>query len=132
MNLDSLTRISVPLQFEGTEYFLLELSGEEAITYRDAMVAAAVVDEETGEMKRIDPKAYSDLQYTLVSLGLRRKGTDGALYPVSLDTVKTWPNRILKALADKIREISELVAKEEDDADPQQPGEQLDTESGPK
>lgn len=103
---------------DGRKLILQEATGEAVATWRDAMMKLAnVVD---GEVSSID--GLHATESLLVSLCLFettpltdpdgpitiRKDVNGDPFSVPQKTIQGWPNRIQKALFEKIKEISDL------------------------
>ena len=63
---------------------------------------------EKGNPEQIINDGLAEAEPLLVSLCLRQKLDDGVTRPVTLDIVLSWPNRVIKPLFEKCKEISDL------------------------
>lgn len=98
---------SVSLQEESVviadkEYVLREASGDTAVQYRNKTMAGMALSD--GKLSRIE--SLADAEPFLVSRCLFECGEIQKNVPES--TVRSWPNRIQKALFDRAKEISSL------------------------
>jgi hypothetical protein len=107
MKFDSLTPIEVAVEIEGKAYTLREASGDAACKYRNAQLERVEMGPE-GKPSRFH--GLADLEPLLVSLCLFN---DENGKQVNINTIRSWPSRILKPLFDKAKEISELGEEEE-------------------
>lgn len=100
-----LTPTTVPVRIAGQDYLLKEASGAVATTWRNSVFRSTKVDS-NGR-----PSSYegiAEAEPLLVSLCLYE--ANGKLVPIQ--TVKSWPARIQKALFEKAKEISGLDEEE--------------------
>jgi len=105
LNFDDLTPIEIPVRIQGKNYVLREASGDAACRYRNAVLACAQL---TPEGKAVSVRNLADVEPLLVSLCLfDEKGN-----PVSVNQVRKWPARVVKALYEKAKEISDLDLEE--------------------
>ena len=94
------------VEIDGVTYVLREATGEEAAKYRNhQMRNARIVDGKDGQAMTLGD--HGDGPALLVSLCL----VDTLGKPVPLATVKSWPARIVAALAERAEEISDLGQK---------------------
>lgn len=119
----TLDRVTFPVTIGKEKYLLVEADSETSETFQSMIMGSLTVTQgHDGAAKRID-KIDSGMiksQSYLVSRCLKKLSPgvhpDDPLIeePVSLATVRGWPNRIVKPLYEKAREISDL--REDDDA----------------
>jgi hypothetical protein len=92
-------------------YIIREASSDAAVKFRNASLKAAkMVD---GKLSGMD--GLADAEPLLVSLcvfeadtrGIISRDSQGHPIPVTLQTVRGWPNRVQKLCFDKIKEISD-------------------------
>jgi hypothetical protein len=105
---EDLTPVEVPVTIGGKRYKLREADGETAVKYRNAAAACTKIG--TGG-KFSELRGVGDLEPLLVSLCL----VDEAGNRVPESTVRTWPNRVQRALFDRAKEISHLGEEEPSD-----------------
>jgi hypothetical protein len=98
---DSHEKIEVPVKVEGKKYFLREASGDAVCKYRNAQ-SKCMKPSANGSFTIEGPIA--DTEPLLVSLCL----FDEHDRQVGVDVVRRWPNRVLKKLVEKLKQISEL------------------------
>ncbi len=101
-----LSPIEIPATIGDKSYVLREATGNVACRYRNALLACTQLGPE-GKPSKITGMA--DVEPLLVSLCMFEDGTK----PVPQATVRAWPNRIVKSLFDRVKEISDL---DEDDS----------------
>jgi len=99
--------IEIPITIGGEDYVLREASGDAGCKYRNALLACTTLTD--GKPSRIEGMA--DVEPLLVSLCLFTQGGR----PVTVPKVRSWPSRVVKALFEKIKEISDLDEEEEDE-----------------
>lgn len=91
----------------GKKRYLLRQADEGGCTqYRNAGIACARLDSETGKPDRIEGLAA--LQPLLVSLCLHEE-IKGQWQRVSITVVKTWPGPVVKKIFERAKEISDLA-----------------------
>lgn len=116
MNFDDLQPIEVPIKFRNRSFGLREASGDTAVKYRNAMLESTKLGPDG---KPTSVKGMANIEPLLVSMCLIEYIADkeGKVRerPVNEATIRAWPNRILKPLYDKAREISAL--KEDDETE---------------
>ena len=88
----------------GVDYLLRELSEEASIKFQIASIRCSKVSAD-GEVTVGDLAEAPRLSSLLVSLCL----TDSAGTPVSEEQVARFPARVIKALAAKVREMSDML-----------------------
>jgi hypothetical protein len=101
-NFDSIELIRVPVMISGRKYTLEEASGDAVCKWRDAMIANTEFNSD-GKPTRVTALAFLDM--LLLSLCLKDDETGEH---VPLETVKSWPHRVINPMAAKVKEISEL------------------------
>lgn len=102
-----LTPIEVTVQIGSIRYTLREATSEAAARYRNHVMASTTFG---SDGKPTGVRGLGDLQPLLVHLCLFIEGTDNH---VPLDMVKGWPERIVKPIFERAKEISELSEEEE-------------------
>ena len=112
LNFESIEPIEVPVTIAGKTYTLVEAVGEAVEVWRDAQISGT---EFNAEGKPVRVSGLSGLNMLLLSRCL----LDPERKPVPLAVIKRWPNRIIEPLAEKVKEISELVEKKTGEANPQ-------------
>lgn len=105
MVFDSLELTRVPVKIAGAAYVLQEATAGAARDYRNAQMKTFKISD--GKMTGMEGTA--DLDLILVSLCLfKEMSTPGAYQPVPLVQVQEWPDKVIKALSTKAKEISDL------------------------
>lgn len=122
LHFESLDLIRVPVTIGDKHYVLQEASGEATAKYRNALLESTKLGPDG---KAVSVKGLADVEMLLISLCLE----DGQGKQVPVSVLKTWPNRILKTLFDKAKEISELT-EEKVKENPTSDGESKDSEAG--
>jgi len=107
---DTVDLIELPVKIAGKEYVLKEASGDVAVTYRDALLACTTLGD---NFKPSKIEGMASTEALLVSLCLFQVGVEGKQTPVSETVIRSWPNKIIKPLYNKAKEISELDETEE-------------------
>lgn len=105
LNFSDLSVIELPVQVGENSYTLKEANEATAVKWRNATMAAARFRD--GNISGFS--GIADSEPLLVSLCLFDK--DGKNVPI--DTVKEWPARIVKAMFENAKEISELGETED-------------------
>lgn len=100
---DTLQPVEVSVKLGGEQYWLKEASEAAAVAYRNA--SAAAVKMEAGEVSGLGD--VGDVEPLLVSYCLWRETPDGRK-PVPVSTVRGWPAKVVKAIFNRVKEISEL------------------------
>ena len=101
IDLGDISLAEVNFKIGDNEFILKEASGEAACAYRNAILRSTELGPD-GRPSKLSNLA--DTEPLLVSLCLFN--IDGRR--ISVNDVKKWPNRIVKKLFDKAKEISEL------------------------
>ncbi len=100
----------------GENYVLKEATGEVAKQYRNSALRSVRLGS-TGKAETVIGDGLAIAEPLLVSLCLFKVKTlaDNSVkhLPVKLDTVLSWPNRVIKPLFNKVKEISDLGESEE-------------------
>ncbi len=102
-----LTPIEIPVEVGQFKYTLKEATGEAVGKYRDAILDCTKLGPDG---KPVSVKGLSGVEPLLVSMCLM----DEENKSVRPSVIQAWPNKIQKALFEKIKEISELDEFEED------------------
>jgi hypothetical protein len=109
LNFDSLTLIEVPVKIQGKTYTLREANGDAAVAYRNASLRGMTLED--GKVKKLD--GIASVEPLLVSMCLFFIDDDGVEKNVDELTVRSWPGRVVKAIFNKAKEISELDEEED-------------------
>ena len=97
----------VPVKVNGKSYILREADAGQVASFRNKATSGAVM--ENGKV--VGMKGVGELNCYLVSLCL--VVDDEKRTPVSLETIKKWPSKVVEKLADEAARISELKDEEE-------------------
>jgi len=108
MAFDEIDLICVPVKIGGEQFVLREATADAAGKYHDAIIKSTRMAD--GKITGSD--GLGGVEPLLVSLCLFRK-TGKEETAVSLTEVKRWPTRVVKPLFERIKEISELDAKDD-------------------
>ncbi len=103
---DDLERKQIPVSIGGKKYTLWEATGEMVIKYRNETAKYLKIGTE-GRATTVEGSANADPY--LVSLCL----TDEAGGPVSMATIKSWPNKVSQTLYEKAKELSGIDEDEQ-------------------
>lgn len=102
-----------PLKLSGKKYIIREANGTAATKYRNALIAGARLKDSKVEglegVAKVEPLLVSECVFELDNKG---KPMDTH---VPLATVIAWPSRVIKPVFNKIKEISDLDEKPEDE-----------------
>lgn len=102
LDFSDLTPYEEKVPILGKVYTLREASGQAGTRYRNKMLESMRLGPE-GKPQSIN--GMSDAEPLLVSLCLF---DEAGVRPVPIQTITSWPDRIQKALAKRIKEVSEL------------------------
>jgi hypothetical protein len=108
LNFDDLQPIEVPFNYLGKKYVMKEASGDTGCKYRNRLLNSTRM---SGEGKPIGFTNYADVEPYLVSLCVfeRVDSNDKSKdKPVKEAEVRSWQNRVVKELHEKIIKISDL------------------------
>ena len=95
-----------PFTYKKVDYILHEASGDAAVKYRNAMLACTTLGPE-GKVQKIE--GLASVEPLLVSLCVTRiDARTNKVIRVGEPIVRGWPNRMLKQLYAKVKEISDL------------------------
>lgn len=97
-----------PVEIDGTQFILRELTGAQRDTYLSLQAGRAERHPETGKI--IGVKNFDGINTKLVSMSLR--GPDGKSVPEA--TIKDWPSTVVEALFEAAQELSGLDRPEEE------------------
>lgn len=118
LNFDDLKEVFLPVRYQGKLYYLTEASAEAGSDYRDRVISGTRVE----DGKAVGMTGLATAQLVLVSHCLFHTDSAGdrTKQRVSVDTLRRWPDRVLRKLFKALEEISELdkddVNENEDDA----------------
>lgn len=117
-----LTPVEIPITLSGEKYFLTEAPESVAIAYRNANIRGAKLTD--GKVTGIDGIAEADAILVAGcvaqcdrSTGRLRRDPNGDPITVEVRAVKRWPARVVKRLAEKIKDISDLREQPQTEAD---------------
>jgi len=109
MNFDSLELIKVPVTVKGVKYILQEASAGAGRDYRNAQMKTFKI----ADGKMVGMENTADLDLILVSLCLFKvMETHDTLEPMPLIAIQGWPDKVIKGLAARAKEISDLEDKD--------------------
>ena len=106
LDFSSLEEVTLPVQVKGKSYELREASEAAAVKYRNTMLACTRYGSE-GNLQSM--QGMASVEPLLVSLCLFT--AEGK--PVAITTVQSCPSRVVRALFDEAKRISELEEEEE-------------------
>lgn len=110
-DLGDVTLREVPVRIGGHDYVLREASEAAAVEWRNSQLAGVTFDPTSGKPKTVN--GVASIEPTLVSRCLFRIGPDGkTTIPVNIKTISGWPQAKVKALYDKVKELSGLDEEE--------------------
>lgn len=102
----NLTRVEIPVTIGDRKFTLREASGNAEIQYRNSMFQSTKLDEDGNAVGYTN---LADAEPLLVSLCLFDEQSGNP----SVQEVREWPTRIISPLFDKIQEISDMGATED-------------------
>jgi len=105
LNFTDLTPITLPVTIGDQTYQLHEATGDVAAKYRNAIIEATKFGPDG---KPAGFRGLADTEMLLISLCLKQDNQ-----PVPMATIRGLPSRIIKALFNKAREISDLEEAED-------------------
>lgn len=97
-----ITRTEIPVKIDGVAYVLREASAKDAKQWRGLMAASQYVTDGQMGIKA----SFAESEPLLVSLCLTQEGKR-----VPQETVEAWPSKIVRALFQKAKDISDLNEK---------------------
>ena len=108
--------VEIPVTIGKDKYILREASGEAACQYRNKITACA---RQTGEDMIVDgPIADADpllISHCLFKVNVVKEEEVVSRAHVNINVVRAWPERVLKVLVAKIKEISPLDSDGDED-----------------
>jgi hypothetical protein len=112
LNFDDLTPSEVAVTLQGQAYILREASAEAARQYRNAIIRSSKLGGEGKKVRVTSVDGVADVEPLLVSLCLFK--TVGELrQAVPLPTILQWKSRVVKALFERIKQLSDLDEKDD-------------------
>jgi hypothetical protein len=125
LNFDDLTLIEEPVTIAGEPYVVREANGDAVLKYKGMILAnLEFLDGKPTKIKA----GFSAGDSLLVSLCLFKSLPNGKFQTVPIQTIQSWPNRVVKTIAKRIKKISDL--KDSDDTDDAPKKEPEGTETG--
>lgn len=106
----STTPVEVPVTIDNKKYILREATGDAVTKWKNLIMSKAKLGPDG---KPIAYQAMADCEPILVSYCLVEKNNNT---PVSVETIRSWPNRVQSALFEKAKEISEVDVENEEAA----------------
>lgn len=104
LNLDDLQPIEIPVVFKGVNYILREASEDAACKYKNALFKIArPTNAEGGKVEIKSLEGVVDIDVKLVSMCLFYTANNKN---VPESELRTWPQRLVRELFKKVREIS--------------------------
>lgn len=103
----------VPVKIKGVDYVLLEADSDKAVAYRNKLVSSTIFDNEgrpsgVGSIADGEPTLVASCLFKV----LKDKTGVRTLEPVDEKTVRSWRNKIVTDLFNRLREISNLKEEE--------------------
>jgi hypothetical protein len=111
MNFDDIAPIQIPVTIGGNKYLLKEANGDIVCRHRNNVINCSKLED--GKLTAI--QGLPDTEFSLVQMCLSTVTDDPATNgkPVLMSVVRSWKNKVVKELFNKIKEISEM---DEDDS----------------
>lgn len=112
MEFDTLDLIEVPVKIAGVNYVLREAASGAAAEWRNAIIKGATFGDE-GKVTRMDGVGYSEA--LLVSKCLFQVLPNNTICneSVIVNIIRTWPAKVVKALFERVKLISDLNEKDD-------------------
>ena len=98
-----------PFKIGADQYILVEADSETGTMYKNQAMAAGRFSEE-GKLAGVN--GLAEVEPLLVSRCLFKLDAAMERHPVTLATVKAWPNRVVKSLYQKAQAMSDLKEDE--------------------
>ncbi len=111
VDLGDATPIEAPFRISGKRYLVKSAPAAAAAMWQNFLVGKATFDPETGQPTKF--AGAMEAQHFLLSMCMVEAETQ---IPVTIVTIKQWPNKIVQPLCDKLFEISELSTPETEQA----------------
>jgi len=105
LDFEDLTPIELPVKIAGKEYLLREASGEDARIYNNARMRGVQME---GDKILSLPEDSAGIPSLLVSRCLWETKDGKPTARVAIQKVRGWPERVIKPLFEKAKDISEL------------------------
>lgn len=102
--------VEIPVTVNGVAYVLQDASAGDAAKFKNRSTSGILME----DGKVVGVKGVGELNCYLVSLCLKK--ADEKRTPVPLDVISKWPERVVKPLAAKAAEISELNETETEES----------------
>jgi hypothetical protein len=119
---DDLAPIEVPVKLEGLHYVLREASGDAVVKYQNRIFKSTKIG---GEGKPTTIEGFADADPYLLSMclfeadenGLIKLDKHGRASSVQVQTILSWPNRVLARLVSTLKQISpDIEGKETEES----------------
>jgi hypothetical protein len=112
----TLDEVTFPVKINGENYLLVEADAGTAERYKALTLDNVVMTQgHKGQGNKIERlTAMAQIENFVVSRCLKKIDAAGARHDVSIETIKKWPNRVVRPLYDKISQISSLTESDEE------------------
>jgi len=118
LNFDSLKPIEILVRYQGKLYYLVEADAESGAEYRDRIISGTRLE----DSKAVGISGIPMAQLSLVARCLFQSDSvgDKTDQRVNINTLRKWPDRVIRKLFEKLEEISELDREDltSEDGDP--------------
>lgn len=105
----STKRQEVPVKIDDENYVLMEASGLAVKEWRNAMSSGLeMVMDDDADSRKVSGIKPGDEETLLLSMCLYRRDEKGAMEGVSKVKIESWPERVIKPLYEKLKDISDL------------------------
>ena len=108
LTFDAPDLIAIPVTIGGKEYVLREFDGETGAKFKSHLASFADVGED-GKVKGMKGNV-GEMDLLMAGYSLVDKATNEVLGP---DGVRRWPERLVKGIAAKAREINKPLSRDE-------------------
>lgn len=102
LDFDSLAPLELPFVHKGQRYVLREASDAHVTEWQAAVIKSLIVQPDG---TRIPSERTNETRLKLVAACVFSQEEGGNVKPVTLDTVKTWPHRVVADLFDKAKRL---------------------------
>lgn len=107
----SLEKQERPVTIGGERYVLIEIDGKQRDTYLDGLAGRLKYN---ADGKQAGLKSFAGLQASLVAVALRKLDIAGNKQPVALETIQSWPARVLSKLHTYAKEMNAIGDEDEE------------------
>lgn len=111
LEFDEVAPLKIPVRIGPKHYVLNQAMAGDVILYRNFIVRTTRV---SATDRTASSQGYADSEPYLLSLCMREVEPGGREVPVSIHTIKRWPNDILNKLFQTCQEISDMLDEEDE------------------